>query len=157
MTALEYRRSFSSRFSRLQICLLLTLFALFAGGFSQARAAEPIKVVYHMQDGVDQATRGLANIRNHLRADPEVKIVVVALGDGIGFMLRGSTQRNGRPFDEQVAELALRGVEFRVCNFTLTAHNVPPERLLPEAKIIPSGVAEIARLQAREGYVYLKP
>ena len=26
-----------------------------------------------------------------------------------------------------------------------------------EAKIVPSGVAEVARLQAREGFVYLRP
>ncbi len=122
-----------------------------------AWSEEPVKVVYHMQEGVDQATRGLANIRNHLRADPMAKIVVVALGDGIGFMLKGSTQRNGRPFDAQVAALAAQGVEFRVCNFTLAAHDVPPERLIPEAKLVPSGVAEIARLQAREGFVYIKP
>jgi hypothetical protein len=29
--------------------------------------------------------------------------------------------------------------------------------VIPEATIVPSGVAEIGRLQAREGYVYLKP
>jgi intracellular sulfur oxidation DsrE/DsrF family protein len=122
-----------------------------------AWAEEPIKVVYHMQEGVDQATRGLANIRNHLRADPMAKIVVVGLADGIGFMLKGSTQRNGRPFDAQITALAAQGVEFRICNFTLEAHQVPLERVVPEAKLVPSGVAEIARLQAREGYVYIKP
>jgi intracellular sulfur oxidation DsrE/DsrF family protein len=26
-----------------------------------------------------------------------------------------------------------------------------------DAKIVPSGVAEVARLQAKEGHVYLKP
>jgi intracellular sulfur oxidation DsrE/DsrF family protein len=26
-----------------------------------------------------------------------------------------------------------------------------------EAKIVPSGVAEVARLQAKEGFMYLKP
>jgi intracellular sulfur oxidation DsrE/DsrF family protein len=26
-----------------------------------------------------------------------------------------------------------------------------------EAKIVPSGVAEVSRLQSEEGYVYLKP
>jgi len=26
-----------------------------------------------------------------------------------------------------------------------------------EAKIVPSGVAEVAKLQAREGFVYLRP
>lgn len=122
-----------------------------------ARAEEPVKVVYHMQEGIEQATRGLANIRNHLRAEPDTRIVVVALADGIQFLLAGATQRNGRPFDAQVSSLAAQGVEFRVCNFTLTAHQVDPARLLPQTRLVPSGVAEIARLQAREGFVYLKP
>jgi len=29
--------------------------------------------------------------------------------------------------------------------------------LAMEAKVVPSGVAEVARMQAKEGYVYLKP
>jgi intracellular sulfur oxidation DsrE/DsrF family protein len=48
-------------------------------------------------------------------------------------------------------------VEFRVCNNTLTAHNVAPSELVPEITLVPAGVAEIARLQAREGYAYIRP
>jgi hypothetical protein len=29
--------------------------------------------------------------------------------------------------------------------------------VIPEATIVPSGVAEIGRLESKEGYVYLKP
>ena len=29
--------------------------------------------------------------------------------------------------------------------------------MIMEAKVVPSGVAEIGKLQAKEGYVYLKP
>lgn len=129
-----------------------------AGGFAaQARAGDEIKVVYHLSDGNDQAVRALANIRNHLRAEPDTRIVVVALGDGIKFLLEGATDRNGKPFDAAVAALAAQGVDFRVCNNTLTAHGVPASKVVLEAKIVPSGVAEIARLQAKEGYVYLRP
>ena len=39
-----------------------------------AHAAEPIKVVYHLSDGVEQAARAMQNIRNHLNADPTAKI-----------------------------------------------------------------------------------
>ncbi len=133
------------------------LLAGFAATTPRAALAEAVKVVYHMQDGIDQASRGLGNVRNHLRAEPDTRIVVVALGSGIEFLLKGTTDRKGRPFDEQVAALRRQGVEFRVCNFTLTAHAVAPERLLPEATLVPSGVAEIARLQAKEGFVYLRP
>jgi len=122
-----------------------------------ARAAEPVKVVYHMADGIDQAARGLASIRNHLRAAPDTKIVVVALGEGIRFLLKGATERTGRPFDAAVTALARQGVEFRVCNNTLTAHNIDKSELVPEISLVQAGVVEIARLQAQEGYAYIRP
>lgn len=124
---------------------------------ASAHAAEPVKVVYHLADGIDQASRAMANIRNHLRAEPDTKIVVVANGDGIKFLLAGAKERNGKPFDAAVSALAAQGVEFRVCRNTMTAHDVPVSQLLPEAKLVDSGVVEVARLQAREGYVYLRP
>jgi intracellular sulfur oxidation DsrE/DsrF family protein len=123
----------------------------------QAFAADQVKVVYHLADGLDQATRAMSNIRNHLRAEPDTKIVVVANNDGIRFLLSGARDRNGKPFDAAVTALAAQGVEFRVCKNTLTAHDVPVSQLLPEAKLVQSGVVEVARLQAREGFVYLRP
>jgi len=120
-------------------------------------AAEPVKVVYHLTEGIDQASRAMGNIRNHLRAEPETKIVLVANGDGVKFLLAGARERNGRSFDAAVAALASQGVEFRLCSNTLTAHEVPFSQVLPEVKLVPSGVAEVARLQAREGFVYLRP
>jgi uncharacterized protein len=131
--------------------------ALALGIGAPAFAAEPVKVVYHLVDGIDQAARGMGNIRNHLRGEPGTKIVVVALGAGVDFLLDGAKERNGRPFADQVAALAAQGVEFRVCNNTLQGREIARERLLPQAQIVPAGVVEIARLQAREGYVYIRP
>jgi hypothetical protein len=122
-----------------------------------AQAAEQVKVVYHLLEGNNQAARALGNIRNHLRAAPEDKIVVVAHGEGVRFLLDGARDRDGKPFDEAVAALARQDVEFRVCRNTLMAHDIPVDKLLPQATLVPSGVAEIARLQAREGFVYLRP
>jgi intracellular sulfur oxidation DsrE/DsrF family protein len=135
----------------------LLMLALSASFSNQAFAADQIKVVYHLADGIDQASRAMANIRNHLRGDPDTKIVVVAIGDGIQFLLTGAKERNGKPFDAAVSALVAQGVEFRICNNTLAAHDVPLSRVLPEAKIVPAGVVEIARLQAKEGFVYLRP
>src|SRR3954470_23165234 len=77
---------------------------------AQTPSQEQIKVVYHLVDGVDQASRALGNIRNHLRAEPQAKIVVVALGDGIKFLLQDARERNGKPFDAAVAALVEQGV-----------------------------------------------
>jgi intracellular sulfur oxidation DsrE/DsrF family protein len=40
---------------------------------------------------------------------------------------------------------------------TFSSRKIDPKTVSPEAVIIPSGVAEIAKLQAKEGFVYLKP
>jgi intracellular sulfur oxidation DsrE/DsrF family protein len=116
-----------------------------------------IKVVYHLSEGIPQASRAIGNIRNHLNADPTVKIVVVTHGLGIDFLLDGATNQMNQPFAGSVSELVSRGVEFRVCNNTLTTRKISADKVLMEAKIVPSGVAEVAKLQAKEGFVYLRP
>jgi intracellular sulfur oxidation DsrE/DsrF family protein len=116
-----------------------------------------IKVVYHLTEGVPQASRAIGNIRNHLAADPTAKIVVVTHGLGIDFLLDGATTPANQSFAGAIGELAGRGVEFKVCNNTLVTRNIPKERVAMEASVVPSGVAEVARLQAREGFVYLRP
>lgn len=120
-------------------------------------AAEPVKVVYHINEGLDQASNGLRNIRNHLSADPNAKIVVVTHAGGINFLLDGAKDKNGSAYAAAVDDLSLKGVDFRVCNFTLLSRNIDKSKVHSEAKIVPSGVAEVSRLQSREGYVYLKP
>jgi intracellular sulfur oxidation DsrE/DsrF family protein len=122
-----------------------------------AAVAQPVKVVYHMNEGIPQASRAMANIRNHLVADPNVQIVVVAHGLGIDFLLDGAVNQMDQPFAGAVSELTAKGVEFRVCQNTLNNRKIPESRVLMEAKVVPSGVAETARIQAREGFVYMRP
>jgi uncharacterized protein len=124
---------------------------------SQAAAGDPVKVVYHVNEGLDQATQALRNIRNHLSVDPKAKIVVVTHADGILFLLRDAKDKNGNLYDAAVQDLVSQGVTFDVCNITLTSRKIDPKRVLEEAKIVPSGVAEVSRLQAQEGFAYLKP
>ncbi len=119
--------------------------------------AQDIKVTYHVNSGVETAAGILGNVRNHLNADPSAKIVVVTHGAGIDFLLDGAKDSKGREFSGMVSDLSSKGVQFRVCNNTLTSRNIDPNKVSMEAKIVPSGVAEIARLQAKEGFVYLKP
>ena len=138
------------RFSQTAAALLLALSC--ASGLAQ-----DIKVVYHVNTGVDTAAAVLGNVRNHLSADPSAKIVVVTHGPGIDFLLDGAKDNKGREFSGVVSDLTGKGVEFRVCNNTLVSRNIDPNKVSMDAKIVPSGVAEVARLQAKEGFVYLKP
>lgn len=138
--------------------LALTLAAtLGLAGAAQAQATQQVKAVYHINTDVNTVAAILNNIRNHMNAAPKDKIVVVTHGPGINFLLQDAKDGQGREFTGTVGDLASKGVEFRVCNNTLTSRNINPDRVLMEAKIVPSGVAEVARLQALEGYVYLKP
>ena len=131
--------------------------ALLLGLLISGAVLAQIKVVYHLSEGIPQASRAIGNIRNHLAADPSAKIVVVTHGLGIDFMIDGATNQLDQPFAGSISDLANKGVEFRVCNNTLVSRKISPEKLVMEAKVVPSGVAEVARLQAREGYVYLRP
>jgi uncharacterized protein len=149
------------KITRYLACALLG--ALLLGGcasnpFSNPFASTPkTKVVYHVNTDVNTAPAILNNIRNHLSADPKAKIVVVTHGPGINFLLQDAKDSQGREFSGAVSDLAGMGVAFRVCNNTLVTRQINPNRLLLETRIVPSGVAEVARLQAEEGFVYLKP
>jgi len=128
----------------------------FAASAVATAAPREEKVVYHINDS-SNAMMALGNIRNHLNASPKASIVVVTHGAGIDFLLEDAKDKNGNPYDAVVQELSNRNVKFRVCNNTLEARKIDRKRILPEATVVPSGVAEVARLQFQEGYAYLKP
>ncbi len=130
---------------------------LISGLLACALSWSEIKVVYHLSEGIPQASRAIGNIRNHLAADPTAKIVVVTHGLGIDFLLEGATNQMDQPFSGSVSDLAAKGVEFRVCNNTLTSRKISKDKLLMETKVVPSGVSEVAKLQANEKFVYLRP
>lgn len=117
----------------------------------------PVKAVYHLTNGLEEAQRAIGNVRNHLNADPTAKIVVVGNGNGIEFMLDGAKDKNGNPFDVAIQDLKSKGVDFRLCNNTIVNRKIDRSRVIPDVTIVPSGVAEAAKLQAREGFVYLRP
>lgn len=148
-------------------CLFVPLtFALLLGGApalcaaaaqeSAALAAAQEKVVYHVTDSAN-AMMALRNAQNHLSASSDVHIVVVTHGNGIDFLLNDAQDSNGNPYEPLVQTLKAKGVDFRVCNNTLKSRKLDAAAVIPEATVVPSGVAEVGRLQAKEGYVYLKP
>jgi hypothetical protein len=121
---------------------------------SPAAAAEE-KVVYHINDAA-VARMAMNNVNNHLNASPNARIVVVTHGKGIDFLLNDAHDDKGA-FESQVAGLKEKGVDFRVCRNTLRSRKLNDDAVILEARVVPSGVAEVAKLQAQEGYVYLKP
>jgi intracellular sulfur oxidation DsrE/DsrF family protein len=117
----------------------------------------PDKVVYHLSSGLEQAGNGLRNLRNHLEVNPKARIVVVAHAEGVDYLMKGKKDRNGNPYETIVEQLEIEGVRFEVCEITLRSRNLRRDQFIEAASFVPSGVAEIARLQQREGYAYLRP
>jgi len=75
----------------------------------------------------------------------------------VDFLIKGAHDKNGNPYNVPVEDLAFLGVRFEVCEITLRERNLKRSQFVPDASFVPSGVAEIVRLQQREGYAYLRP
>lgn len=120
-------------------------------------AIGPDKVIYHVNDSRAQAVNAIRNINNHLEVNPKAKIIVVTHAQGVDFLFDGAKDGNGNPYNIGVEDLKARGVQFDVCDITLRNRKLSRGGFIPEATFVPSGVAEITRLQQREGYAYLRP
>ena len=140
--------------------MIRTLLAAAAFAISFAATAapgDPVKVVYHMNEDLARAPQALRNVRNHLSVDPKAKIIMVMHAAGINFLMKDAKDANGNPFEVTVQDLKSQGVEFRVCEITLKQRNIQKSQLIEDVAYVPSGVAEVSRLQFQEGYAYLKP
>ncbi len=113
------------------------------------------RVVYHISNS-ETAGAALRNLANHLSAVPDVKVVVVAHNNGVDFLLNGARDEAGQPYAAVVREFGRRGVEFRVCSNTLERRGIAAGEVISTALVVPSGIAEIGRLQSEEGYAYLR-
>ena len=124
-----------------------------------AQAAEPDKVVYHIDNAPLQATKALRNIRNHLDTVSSTKVVVVTHADGVDFLIEGAKDlaNPNVNYGALVSALKSRGVRFEVCEITLRNRNLKRDQFILEAEFTPSGVARVTQLQIREGFAYIKP
>ncbi len=141
------------------------LFALSAGfvhaeGDAKAGSSYPKqKVVYHVNtDDAKTLKAALGNIQNHINAvgKDNIELKVVMHGDGLELLKTANTNPD---MQSKVVNLKGQKVEFVVCNNTLVGRKINFKNDLfdvSEKDIVPSGVAELAKLQ-QQGYVYIKP
>ena len=132
------------------------LFAILALSLAASAARGQEKVVYHFDGGLEQATKGLRNINNHLEVDPKARLIAVTHADGVDFLMEGAKDRLG-PFDARVQDLMGKGVKFQVCEITLRNRKLKKDQFILGVEFVPSGVVQITHLQQKEGYAYLKP
>ena len=120
------------------------------------------KVVYHINyEGgeKDKKYRGaMRNIQNHINAvgAENMEIKVVLHGNGLALLKNAIANE---ALQGQVLELKGQNVEMHVCNNTLVGRKISYDDDLFdvfEEDIVPSGVAELSRLQ-QMGYTYIKP
>lgn len=119
------------------------------------------KVVYHNGGSVPDATayfkRLLGNLRNHVEAvgKEHVDLRVISLGDGVTLF---QLARDDRDLAGRIDAIMAAGVRFLVCANTLQERKIDRGTLhgVGEDDIVPSGVAELARLQGM-GFAYIHP
>ncbi|MCG6936834.1 MAG: DsrE family protein [Gammaproteobacteria bacterium] len=129
------------------------------------------KVVYHINyDDPKMQAGALRNIQNHINAvgAENLDLKVVLHGNGLAMLLEPDSLQKLTKFKyananetmtAKIDTLKNQGVTFNVCANTISGRNVDRETDLYNVSagdIVPSGVAEVARLQAM-GYAYIKP
>lgn len=146
----------ASIFKRSIFVILAAVAAIGLSGCAATGGGGPDKVVYHINDSAN-AMALMRNVGNHLDTDPTAKIVVVSHAQGVDFLMNDAKDKDGNPYNIRVEALTAKGVTFDVCEITLKSRKLNKNQFIPEAQYVPSGVAEITKLQSREGYSYLKP
>lgn len=156
--------------TRLMLTTLLATSLLVAGQVNAGDYGKQ-KVVYHINyDNPKQQAGALRNIQNHINAvgAENLDLKVVLHGNGLALLLEPESLPNLKKFKHanaddkmtaKVTDLKGQGVEFNVCANTVRGRKVDVETDLYDVSkedIVPSGVAEVAKLQAM-GYSYIKP
>ena len=112
----------------------------------------------------------MCNIQNHINAvgKDNLDLKVVLHGNGLALLLEPEYLEKTRNMKHGNADVNMtakidglkqQGVSFNVCDNTLKSRKISyTEHLYDVSKkdIVPSGVAELAKLQA-QGYTYIKP
>jgi hypothetical protein len=137
---------------------LRQLFTTLLLSLASALAMAGDKVVYHFDNSDAQATAGLRTLRNYMDTAPDTKIVAVAVGDGVYFLMDGAKDKKNPTIEygPLISDLVAKGVTFEVCELTLRAMNLKKDQFVMDAGFTPSGVVRIGQLQG-QGYGYIKP
>jgi intracellular sulfur oxidation DsrE/DsrF family protein len=93
--------------------------------------------------------RNISNLRKAFGAE-NTEVEVVAYSKGLGFLLASD-----KDLGPGIDALASQGVDFLACSNSLQAQGATAADLVPKAKVVDSGVAELVRKQ-EAGWSYIK-
>ncbi|MCM8883928.1 MAG: DsrE family protein [Candidatus Thiodiazotropha sp.] len=150
--------------------ILMSFIGMLVVSVAMAGSYGKQKVVYHINyDNPKTQAGALRNIQNHINAvgAENLELKVVLHGKGVSLLLEPDAAMEtklalGNATDEiqaKISGLKEQGVGFHVCANTLKGKKVILTEHLydtSDSDVVPSGVAELAKLQA-EGYTYIKP
>lgn len=137
----------------------IAMLSVFSAGCATMFDGGKQKAVYHINyDDEKLLGAALRNVNNHIKASgaENVDIKIVMHGKGVDLLKIANTNLD---MQQKVIGLKKNGVAFQVCNNTLVGKKIDYKNDLfdvSKADIVPSGVAELAILQAK-GYAYIKP
>ena len=138
---------------RLLTMTLLACVAL-APGICSADTERP-GVVFHL-DSETSMNRMLAQVARHSAFNPDIETRVILIGNGVKPALEGAEDANGGQYSAQMEQLMASGIRIFACEATLNYYNMTEDDLAFGVETVPSGVAALGRLQARQGWGYIK-
>ncbi|MDF7820062.1 DsrE family protein [Runella sp. MFBS21] len=141
----------------MKIKLLLSflfVFVLIGNSFAQNKKnkKEPIhRLVFQLSSPDTSVYRALTRqISNVLNYWPTAQIEVVVHNKGVSFM-----RKDQSTFQPEIQSLKDKGVEFAVCENTLKQQKLSKNQILPQARFVPVGIAELV-LKQEDGWAYIK-
>ena len=143
--------------------IAMTIAALMTFGFTATNAMAASgygkqKVVYHINyDNPKRQDGALRNIQNHINAVGKDNLDLRVVMHGKGYTLLQRADKDLK-LQDKIIKLKEQGIKFEMCANTIRGKKLDKKHLfgLKDSDIVPSGVAEIAKLE-QEGYAYVKP
>ena len=141
--------------SRSVLTPLTLLFLLLAAGLSHGSDADRYGVAFHV-DSDAKMNRILRQIGRHHAANDGMPTRVILIAEGVKASLDSATDSSGGAYSAQMEQLIAAGVRIFACDTTLTSYGLDADDLALGIETIPSGVAELARLQISHQWAYIK-
>lgn len=130
---------------------LLLALLLWSGLVGAQDTGAEHKIVFQLTANDPAGQEAMTNqLKNLTTGWPEASYMVVVHSAGISYL-----QKSKSPFANEIEDLSNLGVEFKACENTLQAKNIPHDDILDAAGFVPLGIGEVV-LKQEEGWSYIK-
>ena len=141
--------------SRSVLTPLTLLLLLLTPWSSHGSDADRYGVVFHV-DSDTKINHMLRQVGRHHAANHAMPTRVILIAQGVKAALDNATDSSGGAYSAQMEQLIAAGIRIFACETTLTSYGLSADDLSLGVETIPSGVAELARLQVHHQWAYIK-